>query len=134
MKLLHSEILQIRSGEDVVRSRQAVRAKARELGFGAVSQTKLMTAASELARNALEHGGGGTMCLEVVDGSQRQGLRLTFEDAGPGIADIPQAMIPGYTSRGGMGMGLGGAKKLVDEFHIESQPGHGTKVAITRWR
>jgi serine/threonine-protein kinase RsbT len=124
----------IQSSEDVVFVRQAVRARAVELGFSLVDQTKLVTAASELARNALEHGGGGAMRLEVLNDGPRRGVRLTFEDHGPGIADIQQAMKDGFTTGNGLGLGLGGAKRLSNEFDISSHPGEGTRVTITRWR
>jgi serine/threonine-protein kinase RsbT len=124
----------ISSSEDVVLVRQAVRARAVELGFSLVDQTKLVTAASELARNALEHGGGGAMRLEVINDGRRRGVRVVFEDHGPGIANIEQAMKDGFTSGNGLGLGLGGAKRLVNEFEIESTPGKGTRVTITRWR
>jgi serine/threonine-protein kinase RsbT len=124
----------ISSSEDVVLVRQAVRARAVELGFSLVDQTKLVTAASELARNALEHGGGGAMRLEIVHDGYRRGVRLVFEDHGPGIANIEQAMKDGFTTANGLGLGLGGAKRLSNEFDIRSTPGEGTRVMITRWR
>jgi serine/threonine-protein kinase RsbT len=130
----HTEYQSISSSEEVVLARQAVRVRAVELGFSLVDQTKLVTAASELARNALEHGGGGAMRLEIVNDGLRRGVRLVFEDHGPGIADIQQAMKDGFTSGNGLGLGLGGAKRLVNEFEIESTPGKGTRVTITRWR
>jgi serine/threonine-protein kinase RsbT len=111
-----------------------VRARAVELGFSLVDQTKLVTAASELARNTLQYGGGGTMHVEVLTSGARRGLRLVFEDQGPGIPDIQLAMRDGYTSGSGLGLGLGGAKRLSNEFAIESTPGAGTKVTIARWR
>lgn len=104
------------------------------LGFTLVEQTKMVTAASELARNALEHGGGGQVRLEVLQNELRQGLKLTFVDQGPGIADVQQALRDGFTTGTGMGLGLSGAKRLVNEFQIDSAPGSGTKVMITRWR
>lgn len=124
----------LRSQSDVVRARQTVRAWSQELGFTLVDTTKLVTAASELARNTYEHGGGGDMELEVRDEGDRRGLRLVFVDEGPGIADIDLAMRDGFTTGKGMGMGLGGSRRLVNEFEIESQPRRGTRVAITRWR
>lgn len=127
------EPLTIASDVDVVRARQAVRAKATELGFGLVDQTKLVTAASELARNALDHGGGGVMRMEVANDGGRRGLRLTFEDHGPGIPDPELALTNGFTTGKGLGLGLGGARRLVDEFSLDSTPGMGTTVAITRW-
>lgn len=124
----------IARSEDVVLVRQIVRARAVENGFSLVDQTKLVTAASELARNALEYGGGGTMRLEVLNSGSRRGVRLTFEDKGPGIPDIERAMRDGFTTGNGLGLGLGGAKRLSNEFEIVSRPGEGTRVTITRWR
>jgi serine/threonine-protein kinase RsbT len=124
----------IHSSEDVVLVRQLVRARAIEIGLSLVDQTKLVTAASELARNALEHGGGGSVRLEIVNDSMRRGVRLTFQDRGPGIPDIQQALKDGFSSSGGLGLGLGGAKRLSNEFELESQLGQGTRVSITRWR
>jgi serine/threonine-protein kinase RsbT len=134
IRVLNSESIEIRTSEDVVAVRQAVRKKAVSLGFGLVDQTKVVTASSELARNTLDHGGGGTARLEILENDRRSGLRLIFEDQGPGIADIAQALTDGFTSGGGMGLGLGGSKRLAHEFEIESQPGVGTKVSIVRWR
>jgi serine/threonine-protein kinase RsbT len=134
MPVLKSSTLPIRSDADVVQVRQAVRNLAVELKFGLVDQTKVVTAASELARNTLDHGGGGEVLLEVIEDGSRQGLRMTFEDTGPGIRDIEQAMRDGYTSGKGMGLGLGGAKRLTHEFSIQSEAGVGTKVTITRWK
>jgi serine/threonine-protein kinase RsbT len=134
MPVLKSSTLPIRSDADVVQVRQAIRNLAVELKFGLVDQTKVVTAASELARNTLDHGGGGTVIIEVLDDGTRQGLRMTFEDHGPGIRDIEQAMRDGYTSGKGMGLGLGGAKRLTHEFNIQSTVGVGTRVTITRWR
>jgi len=134
IRVLNSECLEIRTSEDVVAVRQAVRKKAVALGFGLVDQTKVVTASSELARNTLDHGGGGTARLEILENDRRSGLRLIFEDQGPGIANIEQALTDGYTSGHGMGLGLGGSKRLSDEFEIESQPGAGTRVSIVRWR
>jgi serine/threonine-protein kinase RsbT len=126
--------MELHTPEDIVLVRQAVRKKAVALGFGLVDQTKVVTASSELARNMLNYGGGGTVQLEVVQNDRRSGLRLVFEDHGPGIADIEQAMKDGYTSGQGMGLGLGGAKRLSHEFDILSRVGEGTKVSILRWR
>jgi len=122
------------TSEDVVLVRQLVRARAVENGFSLVDQTKLVTAASELARNALEHGGGGKMRLEVLNSGLRRGVRVTFADQGPGIANIEQALRDGFTTGRGLGLGLGGAKRLSNEFDIVSRPGEGTTVTITRWR
>jgi serine/threonine-protein kinase RsbT len=130
-----TESVPIRSSEDVVRMRQWVRARAMGIGFNLVEQTKIVTAASELARNILEHGGGeGHVQLDLVTNNSRTGLRLTFEDKGPGIADIEQALQDGFTSGSGLGLGLGGSKRLVNEFAIASRPGEGTRIAITRWK
>ena len=122
------------TSEDVVLVRQLVRARAVENGFSLVDQTKLVTAASELARNALEHGGGGKMRLEVLNSGLRRGVRVTFADQGPGIANIEQALRDGFTTGRGLGLGLGGAKRLSNEFDIVSRPGEGTTVTITRWQ
>ena len=129
-----AETMPLRSDEDIVKMRQVVRAWAVEAGFSLVDQTKLVTAASELARNALDHGKGGDMTIEILNSGVRAGLRLTFEDHGPGIADIEQAMKDGFTTGGGMGLGLGGSKRLVNDFSIESEPGKGTRVTVTRWK
>ena len=129
-----SERLDIRSSDDVVRVRQAARTLALGAGLSLVDQTKIITAASELARNTLDYGGGGTVLAELVEVAGRRGLRLTFEDQGPGIADIETALKDGYTSGKGMGLGLGGAKRLSNEFSIHSRPGEGTKVVIARWK
>ena len=127
------ETFPVRSGEDVVRARQVVRSRAMECGFSLVEQTKIVTAASELARNAVIYGGGGEMRIErVQEGPKRTGLRLTFEDQGPGIADIELALRDGFTT--GNGLGLNGARKLSHQFDIWSKPGAGTRVTITRWK
>ncbi|MEA5452079.1 anti-sigma regulatory factor [Leptolyngbya sp. CCNP1308] len=126
--------MKILSSADVVLVRQAVRQFAIELGFGLVDQTKIVTAASELARNTLDYGGGGTLTLETLQNGGRRGLKLTFDDQGPGIPDIEMALKDGFTSGGGLGMGLGGAKRLANEFEIESVVGEGTKVMIVRWK
>ena len=134
MPIRRSETLPILSEIDVVRVRQQVRVWSIACGFSLVEQTKMVTATSELARNALEHGKGGEAFLEELDDGGRRGVRVTFTDHGPGIVDIDQAMRDGYTSAGGMGHGLGGSKRLVDEFSISSTPGEGTRVSIGRWR
>jgi len=126
--------LPVETPEHVVIVRQAVRARAIEIGFSLVDQTKIVTAASELARNTMHHGGGGHATIEVVSDGARRGLRLAFEDSGPGIADIALAMRDGYSSGGGLGLGLSGAKRLTNEFAITSAPGQGTRVTITRWK
>jgi serine/threonine-protein kinase RsbT len=129
------ETFPVRSGEDVVRARQVVRSRATEIGFSLVEQTKIVTAASELARNTVIYGGGGEMHIErVFQGERRSGLRLVFEDHGPGIADIELALRDGFTSGNGLGLGLNGARKLSHEFDIQSKPGVGTRVTITRWK
>jgi serine/threonine-protein kinase RsbT len=129
-----SDTLAIETSSDIVRVRQRVREESVALGFTLVDQTKLVTAASELARNTYDYGGGGRMVLDVVEDGRRQGLRLVFEDEGPGIPDIEQALADGYTSGGGLGMGLGGSRRLVNEFEIESGPGAGTRITAVRWR
>jgi serine/threonine-protein kinase RsbT len=129
------QVLPIASGEDIVKVRQTVRAHAMELGFSLVEQTKVVTAASELARNAVVHGGGGEVRIErLTEGPKRVGLRLTFEDKGPGIPDIELAMREGYSTGNGLGLGLSGAKKLSHEFEIHSSVGVGTRVTIVRWK
>lgn len=128
------ETVPVSSSEDVVRVRQKVRSWAVDLGFSLVDQTKLVTAASELARNTVDYGRGGVVHLETVYNGHRSGLRLTFEDQGPGIPDIELALKDGYTSGGGLGLGLGGARRLVSEFEIFSRPGEGTRVCITKWK
>ena len=128
------ETIAVRSSDDVVRARQAVRARAIEAGFGIVDQTKLVTAASEIARNTVDYGGGGTLVIEIVREGTRRGVQLTFADNGPGIADLKAAMTDGYTTGGGLGLGLSGAKRLSNEFSIESVPGKGTTVTLARWK
>ncbi|HEY9744483.1 MAG TPA: anti-sigma regulatory factor [Coleofasciculaceae cyanobacterium] len=128
------ETMSIQAASDVVLVRQAVRQLAVELGFSLVDQTKIVTAASELARNTLDYGGGGTVKLEGLQEGIRRGLRLTFEDQGPGIPDIELALKDGYTTGGGLGMGLSGTKRLVNEFNIVSQVGKGTCITITKWK
>lgn len=129
-----SENRPVETSEDVVAVRQAVRQRAVQIGFTLVDQTKIVTAASELARNTLHYGGGGTLRIEEVQHGVRRGLRLVFEDNGPGIPDIDLAMKDGYTTSNGLGLGLSGAKRLSNEFSIESRPGEGTRVTIVRWR
>ena len=125
--------LPLRAQEDVVSVRQTVRSHAVAIGLSLVDQTKLVTAASELARNTVVHGGGGTARLEVIQEANRRGIRLTFEDHGPGIRDVEQALKDGYSTGNGLGLGLGGARRLTNEFAIESKPGAGTRVVITQW-
>jgi serine/threonine-protein kinase RsbT len=134
MAVLRHETYPVQSDLDVVVVRQRVRDWAIQVGFNLVDQTKIVTAASELARNVLQHGKGGAMRLEALNDQQRRGLRLIFEDEGPGIPDVEMALRDGFTTRGGLGLGLGGAKRLSNEFAIETQPGKGTKVVITRWK
>jgi serine/threonine-protein kinase RsbT len=134
MVVSRSELLPIRGESEVVMVRQLVRAWCVELKFGLVDQTKMVTAASELARNTLTHGGGGTVDLQVVEDGDRRGLKLVFEDKGGGIPDIDLAMKDGYTTGSGMGLGLGGSKRLVHEFEISSTVGQGTRVSILRWK
>jgi serine/threonine-protein kinase RsbT len=134
IQVVSAESLEIRSSDDVVLVRQAVRKKSIVLGLGLVDQTKVVTASSELARNTLTYGGGGTVRLELVENGSRSGLRITFEDQGPGIADVGLALTDGYTTGNGMGLGLSGAKRLSSEFEIWSKPGEGTRVSILRWK
>jgi serine/threonine-protein kinase RsbT len=124
----------LRTDQDVVASRQLVRRAAQDLGFSLVDQTKLVTAVSELARNTVKYGGGGEMTLEPLREAARVGLRVTFEDWGPGIPDVEQAMTDGWTTGSGLGLGLGGAKRLVDDFAIDTRVGEGTRLVIARWR
>ena len=134
MAVSKSERLPVRSSEDVVLVRQRVRALAQEIGFSLVDQTKIVTAASEIARNTINYGGGGAAVLEYINEDMRRGLRLVFEDQGPGIPDIALALKDGYTSGSGLGLGLGGAKRLSNEFDIWSKVGEGTRVSLTRWK
>ena len=134
MPVLRSEVMQVRAEHDIVAVRHEVRRWATTLGLSLVDQTKIVTAASELARNTLAYGGGGTARLESLQEGNRAGLRLTFEDSGPGIADLGLALTDGYTTGGGLGLGLSGSKRLVNEFDISSKPGEGTRVTITRWK
>ena len=129
-----TDSLPIRSSTDIVLIRQEVRKWTGELGFSLVDQTKMITAASELARNSLDYGGGGTVHFELFQDGMKRGLRLVFEDHGPGIPDIAQALSDGFTTGKGMGLGLGGAKRLVNAFDITSRVGEGTRVTITRWK
>ena len=134
MSLAKREVMPLKNSSDVVLARQKVRQWATDLRFSLVDQTKLVTAASELARNALDHGKGGRMTIESVTSLGKAGLRLTFQDQGPGIPDIEQALKDGYTTGSGMGLGLGGSKRLVNEFSIESKVGKGTKITVIRWK
>ncbi len=128
------ETIPVRTSEDVVRVRREVRERAVALGFGLVDQTKLVTAASEIARNTLDYGGGGELRIECLRDGNRRGLRLSFSDRGPGIPDIERAMTDGYTTGGGLGLGLSGAKRLSSDFAIRSSPGQGTVVILARWK
>src|SRR5262245_30550079 len=134
MAVGRNETRAVTGDEDVVRVRHLVREWAVAAGFSLVDQTKLVTAASELARNLVQHGGGGAMRIETLNSGPRCGLRLTFADRGPGISDIEQAMRDGFSTGNGLGLGLGGSKRLVNEFEIRSRKGEGTTVAITRWK
>jgi serine/threonine-protein kinase RsbT len=129
-----TETIKIQESADIVLVRQAVRRSAIELGWSLVEQTKIVTAASELARNTLDYGGGGTLKLEAIQEGSRRGLRLIFEDHGPGIPDVDLALQDGFTTGSGLGLGLGGAKRLANEFTIESVVGEGTRVTIVRWK
>jgi serine/threonine-protein kinase RsbT len=134
MGTLQTEKLMVRTTDDIVNVRQTVRKIAIDSGFNLVDQTKIITAASELARNTVIYGGGGILKIEVLTNGSKSGVKLIFEDEGPGIADVEQALKDGYTSGQGLGMGLGGARRLSNEFEIESKPGKGTRVAITKWK
>lgn len=134
MPVTRTEALELRSASDVVIVRQIVRKWAIEAGFSLVDQTKMVTAASELARNTIDYGGGGLARVELLNEGARRGLRVAFEDQGPGIPDIQQALTDHYTTGNGLGLGLGGAKRLVNEFDIRSRVGEGTRVVITRWK
>jgi serine/threonine-protein kinase RsbT len=133
MGVVATETLPVRSEPDMVAVRRRVREVSAHLGFGIVDQTKVVTAASELARNTIIYGGGGDMKLETLNGP-RTGVRITFEDKGPGIPDVELALRDGFTSGSGLGLGLGGSKRLVHDFEIASRIGEGTKVTITRWK
>jgi serine/threonine-protein kinase RsbT len=134
MVVEQDDTMPVRTSDDVVRVRQAVRARAVSAGFSLVDQTKIVTAASEIARNTLDYGGGGTVRLEVLSNGVRRGVRLTFTDQGPGIVDIGTALTDGFTTGGGLGLGLSGAKRLSNEFDIKSSPGAGTIVTLARWK
>lgn len=134
MNVSNREQLPLKNSSDVVLARQKVRQRAVEGRFSLVDQTKLVTAASELARNALDHGNGGQMTIEIVSAGTKSGIRLIFEDHGPGIPDIDEALKDGFTTGAGMGLGLGGSKRLVNEFCIESEVGKGTRITVARWK
>lgn len=134
MDVRRDETFELRASEDLVHVRQQARAWAVELGFSLVEQTKIVTAVSELARNTIEHGKGGIARFRWVDNGSRTGLRLDFEDAGPGISDIDRALQDGWSTGTGLGLGLSGSRRLMSDFSIESEPGKGTKVTVVRWR
>ena len=134
MRVRKDESRPLRAEDDVVRARQAVRSWAVEMSFSLVDQTKLVTAASELARNTVVYGGGGTLRMEALEDGARKGLRLVFADEGPGIPDLETALRDGYTTGNGLGLGLGGAKRLVNEFAIESHVGEGTRITVVKWK
>lgn len=134
MDITRTEVVGVRAASEVVSVRHVVRRAAVDLSFSIVEQTKIVTAASELARNMVDYGGGGTLTIELLDDGIRKGLRLRFEDEGPGIPDIQQALRDGFTTGKGLGLGLGGAKRLANEFQIDSAPGRGTRITIVRWR
>ena len=134
MAVLRDELIGLRSMDDIIKARQLVRECAIFQGLSLVDQTKLVTAASELARNTMIHGGGGEMRLQALNDGPRRGVKVMFVDNGPGIPDIELAMKDGYTTKGGLGLGLSGSKRLVNEFEIDSKPGKGTTVCIVRWK
>ena len=134
MAVVRSEQMPLRSTLDIVNMRQAVRRWAIDAGFSLVDQTKIVTAASELGRNTIVHGQGGSARLELLNDADRRGVRITFEDKGPGIPDVELALKDGYTTGTGLGLGLGGARRLVNEFRIDSKVGEGTQVMVTRWK
>jgi serine/threonine-protein kinase RsbT len=129
-----TERLAIRSSEDVVKVRQHTRTLAVAAGLSLVDQTKIVTAASELARNVVDYAEEGDVCMEVIEDGARRGVRLAFEDRGPGIPDVQAALKDGFTTGSGLGLGLGGARRLANEFSIESKVGIGTKVTVVRWK
>ena len=132
--IVRSEVVGIQSHDDILKARQRARKLALEVGFSLVDQTRIVTAASEVARNTVVHGGGGTVTFTIVNEGSRRGLMLVFRDEGPGIADVERALTDGFTTGTGLGLGLGGARRLMSDFHIESTPGKGTTVTVTRWR
>ena len=134
MPVEQDDTMPVRNSDDVVRVRQAVRGRAVAIGLSLVDQTKIITAASEIARNTVDYGGGGELRLQVLREGARRGIRLTFADHGPGIADLALALTDGYTSANGLGLGLSGARRLCNEFDIKSAPGAGTTVTLARWK
>jgi serine/threonine-protein kinase RsbT len=133
LDVLKDETMELKATEDIVRVRQAARAWAVAIGFSLVDQTKIVTATSELARNTIEHGRGGSVRLRSVVNGARKGLRLDFQDTGPGIANIDLALRDGYTTGTGLGLGLSGSRRLMSEFELETHVGKGTRVSVTRW-
>lgn len=131
---LKTESYPIRNSEDIVKIRQGVRTMALEIALSLVDQTKIITAASEIARNTLDYGGGGDAVIEIVSTGLRKGIRLTFSDQGPGIPDLAKAMTDGYTTGKGLGLGLSGSKRLVNEFDIDTTVGEGTRITLIRWK
>lgn len=129
-----ADTLPVLASDDIVRVRQEVRRQAVEAGLGLVDQTKIVTAASELARNLLDHAGGGVVQVEAIIDGARRGVRLTFEDHGPGIKDVEKALTDGFTTGKGLGLGLGGARRLSNEFKIDTKVGEGTRITIARWK
>ena len=134
IQTIKTETFPIKTESDVVIVRKIVRQWSTELGFGIVDLTKTVTAASELARNTVIYGGGGDLIIEALTNDRRKGLRMCFQDQGPGIPNLDLALTDGYTSGGGLGMGLSGSKRLMSEFDIQSKPGEGTRVTITKWK
>ena len=134
INVIRSETIELRTNEDIVRARKLVKEWMIEMKFSLVEQTKFVTAASELARNTVEHGGGGSASMEILDDLIKRGIRLIFEDQGPGIENLELAMKDGFSTRGSHGLGLGGSKRLVNEFDINSTPGQGTRVSVVRWK
>ena len=134
MQTLKEQTFEVRAPEDIVKIRQAIRAWAIEIGFSLVDQTKIVTAASELARNTLEYGGGGSVRFKRLQNGSRAGLGMDFIDQGPGIADLEMALRDGYTTGNGLGLGLSGSRRLMNDFEIESAPGKGTRVSVARWK
>ncbi len=132
--MIQHEKVEIRSSDDVVKVRRRARDLAVEAGFSLVDQTKIVTAASELARNTVDYGGGGSAIVSLVKKNGRTGLRLVFEDQGPGIPDIELALKDGYSTGSGLGLGLSGSRRLMNDFEIDSAPGRGTKITVTRWK
>lgn len=125
---------ELKTEDDLVQMRSNVKMHAVDLGFSGLNQTKIVTAASELGRNVIEHGLGGNVVIERIDDLERHGLRMVFKDSGPGISDMDLALSDGFTSKKGLGLGLSGSKRLMDEFHVFTQPGEGTSVTVIKWK